>query len=60
MGLDGSGGSGKFAFLGLFYLYKFEHLWYNGVNKFRIDRAESEGCFLSVGQEDGSRKNLNL
>ena len=25
-----------------------------------FDRAESERCFLSAGQEDGSRKNLKL
>mgnify|MGYP007011807026 CR=1 FL=1 len=30
------------------------------VKQIGIDRAESEGCFLSAGQEDGSRKNLKL
>ena len=31
-----------------------------GIIKFEIDRAESEGYFLSAGQGDGGRKNLKL
>ena len=50
MGLDGSGGRGKFAFLGLFYLYKFEHLWYNGVNKLEVIFPAYGMCIRFIGK----------
>ena len=37
-----------------------ERMEIDEIIKFEIDRAESEGCFLSAGQGDGGRKNLKL